>query len=112
MRRLALENQPEDDISALRRWWSKKYNRPRNDPELLSMTSGALISVFYRDLHERRDDIKRQIREGGHDRVKLEEVLTMVENILEIKSSLLQWQEEVEDALEAGTVPDWVEGLE
>ena len=100
-----------DDISALRSWWSTKYNKPINAPELLSLTPGVLLSHFYEDLHARRDDIKNDIRRGHGDRNELEEALRRIESVLEIENSLQAWQEEVESALEGGSLPDWAKGL-
>ena len=107
MKALALKKQGDDDISALRRWWSKKYNRPQNDPELQNMTLASLLVDFYGDLHERRKEIKTSIRENAGDRGKLEEALAVIEEVLEIRSSLDTWQEEVERALAEGRMPDW-----
>ena len=107
---MGLQKKTKDDISALRSWWSNKYNKPSNAPELLEQTSGQLLREFYRDLHERRDQIKEDIRSGGGDRSKLEEALAVLENVLEIENSLDTWQAEVEAALLEGRMPDWGEG--
>ena len=38
--------------SYLSRWWAKKYNRPTNDPLLLSRTTEDLLVEFYQDVFE------------------------------------------------------------
>jgi len=68
------------------------------------------LADFYLDLHERRSDIKKEIREGSGERDKLEEVLSVLEHILEIKSSLGTWKDEVEAAIRDGRMPDWSKG--
>jgi hypothetical protein len=71
-----------------------------------------LLATFYDELHERRGTIKESIRSGEGDRVKLEEALTVIEEVLEIKGSLASWQDEVERALGEGALPDWAQGLD
>ena len=68
--------------------------------------------MFYEDLHDRRDELKRRVRIGDGDRTKLEEALAVVEDILEVKGSLDVWQDEVEKALAEGALPSWAKGLE
>ena len=69
-----------------------------------------LLSDFYYDLHDRRTEVRRQIKAGSEERDKLEETLSVLEEILEIKSSLGSWQNEVEAALNEGRMPDWTKG--
>ena len=69
------------------------------------------MAAFYGDLHERHAQIKERIRSGDSDRVKLEEALTVIEEVLEIKGALSSWQEEVERALGEGALPSWAQGL-
>ncbi|MBO75972.1 MAG: hypothetical protein CME17_00955 [Gemmatimonadetes bacterium] len=69
-----------------------------------------LLSDFYYDLHDRRAEVKREIKAGSGARDKLEETLSVLEEILEINSSLGSWQDEVEAALDEGRMPDWTKG--
>jgi hypothetical protein len=102
----------KEDISALRSWWSNKYNKPSNAPELLLLTSGQLLREFYEDLHQRRDQVKEDIRSGSGNRSSLEETLRLLEDVLEIGNSLDSWQAEVEAALVEGRTPDWTQGVD
>ena len=54
--------------------------------------------------------MKREIKAGSEGRDKLEENLSVLEEILEIKSSLGTWQDEVDAALNEGRMPDWAKG--
>ena len=70
-----------------------------------------LLSDFYYDLHDRRAEVKREIRAGSEGRDELEERLSVLEEILEIKSSLGSWKDEVEAALNEGRMPEWTKGV-
>jgi|TARA_A100001011_G_C14223257_1_gene805389 hypothetical protein len=76
----------------------------------LKLTPALLLSDFYYDLHDRRSEVKQQIKAGSDGRDKLEETLSVLEDILEIRSSLGSWQDEVETALNEGRMPDWTKG--
>ena len=99
-------------VEILRRWWSKKYNLPRNHDLLQRMTFAELFEEYLEDKTEElaslkaRMDTADSIDQPMRDRVRaLEELLGLP--ISETRDPMIaKWEEE----FARGETPDLSEG--
>ena len=92
-----------DGNSRLRRWWSKKYNRPSNDPLFDAKSSSEHLQEMFEDLMVQREEYKTELAQG----VGVSDVSTIMKAITEI-DKILGDESEVEDPL----VAEWEAALE
>lgn len=94
----------------LRRWWSKKYNRPANDPLFDERSEAEHYQEFLEDLWARREELADQLRTENSDP---KEAQVIMKALAEIDKALGEEEEEDpkiaewEAALERGEDPDW-----
>lgn len=97
----------EQGTVALRRWWCGKYQRPPNDPLLLSRSTASLNQELYEDLFARKVEIEQSIEDGNGDAESNLAMLNAVNKALgeDVVSADPLW-DEWEAALARGEMPD------
>jgi hypothetical protein len=107
-----LQREAQRDIHSglgrLKRWWSNKWKRPLNHPLLLGQTVAQLLTEFYADLYEEKEEIERRLENPDGDTSKLRERLRSITAFLgeeapDVADDLIdRWERE----LAAGKTPD------
>ena len=116
LRRLA-ERNLQSGLTRLKRWWSRKYNRPPTDQMFVTQTPADLELEMLEDLIFQRDEIMRKLNpekeEDGvyepGERAHLRKQLSSINDALGVEPDLGDdplidaWERE----LEAGRMPDF-----
>lgn len=99
----------ERGTNRIRRWWSKKYNRPPNDPLFEEKSISEHLQEFYEDLMAQRSELQEELKQGvGQSQVSdIMRAITQIDKILgdeteEEDPLVAEW----EAALERGEEPD------
>lgn len=93
-----------DGTSRLRRWWSRKYNRPSNDPLFTKKSTSEHLLEMFEDLMIQREELRGELHVSG---VGVSEVSSIMKSIAEI-DKILGDVPEVEDPL----VEEWEAALD
>jgi hypothetical protein len=97
-------------LARLKRWWSRKYNRPPNDPMFVSQTEPELRLEMFEDLLVQREEILDKLEEAGdlRERADLHERLQEINKVFDYKTDMGEDDliDEWERDLEEGRVPD------
>lgn len=106
MKKLAKVNL-DDGTSRIKRWWSKKYNRPPNDPLFQNRSIAEHIAEMYEDLLSRRDELYEELKANPIDSAGVMKHIDQINRILGEESEeedplVAEW----EAALERGEEPD------
>lgn len=102
LRRAARRNL-DDGTARLRRWWSRKYKRPSNDPLFDERSASEHIQEMFEDLMVQRDELKEELVSG----IGVSEVSAIMKAIAEI-DKILGDEPEIEDPL----VAEWEAALD
>lgn len=104
------EKNLERGHARLRRWWSRKYNRPPNDPMFEDQAEAELQLEMFEDLLLQRERIIEKLRThlDPRERLDLKERLQEIDEVFDYKVELGEDEliDEWEKDIEAGRTPD------
>ena len=104
------EKNLEGGLARIKRWWSRKYNRPPNDPMFTNQTPAELQLEMFEDLLWQREDILEQLEKtvDSRERADLRERLGSINEIFDYKVDMGEDDliDEWERDLEEGRIPD------
>jgi hypothetical protein len=66
-------------------WWTRKYNRPANDPLFMQRNFADLLSELFDDHYAKRNEIIELLKTQPSNRKELEEQVVALEQILGIR---------------------------
>jgi len=104
------ERNLNDGLAQIRRWWTRKYNRPSTDPLFTGQTAEELHLEMFDDLLVQREEIMERLGKSMdiRDRENLREKLHEINDVFGYKVDMGEDAliDEWERDLEAGKVPD------
>ena len=101
----------------LRRWWSKKYTLPPNHPLFEDRSYGSLLTEYYEDVMDRRQEVADMMAQGLGNRTKQLELLRDIDALLgdtkttEDVGTIVTGDPEVDEwerQIARGELPDWM----
>ena len=95
--------------SYIRRWWSRKYKRPANDPLFEERSMSEWVREMYEDFYERKAEIVAQLEDDMTPMSEKSNLITRLEGINKILGEDLgysadplsdKWEREIQEGID------------